>query len=98
MYVISKVSAFLTGIGVLLLLVQVISYFLTSALNPGIPDRDVRLPKNSGNVETYVRHLILVRRDICHQCKVLRKPAAHIVHCSECDVCIEGGLECEMIS
>jgi hypothetical protein len=74
-----KINIILYILGVLLSISQLISYVLTTFLNPGLPLLDYEL--NSENSAIYKK---------CKDCKLLLNKELYYYHCRDCDVCIEG--------
>ena len=95
-------STTFTAIGVILVILQVISYFLVSFLNPG----NICLLYFIYNIYIYIYYLGIPDRNpknwngyprfmdderaFCRRCKVLRIPNSGVYHCRECDLCVEG--------
>jgi len=73
-------SGIVSFFGIMIFLVQFTSYFLTFTINPG-------LPKKRGN-NMKIQDLKNVR--ICGICNVVQDPQERIVHCFDCNICIEG--------
>ena len=72
------------GIGLFIVLFFNASYSYTALINPGLPDRD--LSKYSKEFLADITKTPL----FCQKCKVIKDYQKMIIHCSHCDVCVEG--------
>lgn len=68
------------NIGVLILIIDFISYSLTALINPGLPNNNL-LIINNNNLEN---------NKICDICKIIMRKEDKIEHCNYCNVCIIG--------
>jgi len=76
----------LLGIGIVLLILFIASYACTALKCPGFPDRD--LSKYS---REFIEELVKSGSPrFCPRCKIVKSIWKKTVHCSLCDVCIEG--------
>ena len=66
------------NIGILILIIDYISYTLTMLINPGLPNKDL-LIVNYNNLEN---------TKICDICKIVMRKEDKIEHCNYCNVCI----------
>jgi len=82
-FVISKVSKFATMGGVLLTFLELLAYGLTSWINPGMP----RLEKIEYSEYEKIKDN---KAMFCKICGIVRKKGKHIMHCEDCDICVEG--------
>ena len=72
-------SGIISFFGILIYLVQSTSYFLTVVINPGLAKRKINLKiQDIKNIK------------ICGICNVPQYADENIVHCYDCDICIEG--------
>ena len=82
-FLMAKVSKVCTIIGIILLSLQMISYFLVFAINPGIPKPEHinpnTLKKFESNSKVY-----------CKICHVIKRNWNEVYHCKDCNVCVEG--------
>jgi hypothetical protein len=79
-------------IGNTVFIIQVISQFYTTIVNPGIPHRNNYV--SHGVMETlskYARHneTTLDKYRVCKECNILVKLDQSVIHCEECNICIE---------
>ena len=74
---------FIHIIGIILFIVQSISYLITILMNPGIPTKDLYLEnyKHLDEIGTY---------RICNICKIIMRNDDNTDHCDECNICIVG--------
>ena len=70
-------------IEVLLTILQLLSHAATALINPGMPTAK---PITRERLETIKNN----RRLYCAICKIEIVPEKKIVHCEDCDVCVEG--------
>ena len=70
-------------IGLIIFLIQTISYLITILINPGIPSKDLWLEnyKHLDEIGTY---------RICNVCKIIMRNEDKTDHCDECNICIIG--------
>ena len=70
------------NIGVLIFIIQIISYNIVFLINPGLPEKDLWIENyNSNDLGNY---------RICSICKVIMRDEDEIEHCDDCNVCIIG--------
>ena len=67
-------------LGLIIYIFQILSYFLSFSLNPGVVIRNSQDLVNK----------TLIDVKICAICRIFQDPNLKISHCKECDICIEG--------
>jgi hypothetical protein len=72
-------SGMISFFGIFIYVIQSISYFLTVVINPGLAKRKVNMK---------IQDLRNVK--ICGTCNVVQYPDENIVHCFDCNICVEG--------
>jgi hypothetical protein len=73
---------FIRNLGVVISLVQILSYSYTALANPGIPNKVFAISNlNAINIKN---------KKICTKCQIVLIPEHNVEHCSDCGVCIEG--------
>ena len=75
-----KISGFLNFIGVLIYLTFVFSYSYTALINPGYPKHDIDSETGEPRKKFY----------FCSTCKMWVSREKKTLHCSDCNICIEG--------
>lgn len=74
------ISTSMRVIGLLVYLLQIISYSYTFLVNPGLPDKSMSIEMNSEKTNL----------KICHRCGIVILPNMKINHCEDCNVCVVG--------
>jgi len=72
-------------LGFIITITQFITYHMTCFLNPGIPNRDL-----SRYDQAFLAEIYKDNRRFCAICNLVKQEGSFIVHCQECDVCVEG--------
>ena len=90
----NKVYSLPRNIGVGIFLIQNLSYWYTALANPGIP---IKYHLNNMNLENIVEEKGSRKikssdksHRICRVCNILINIDLDMIHCDECDVCVEG--------
>ena len=74
-------------IGVCIMFTQVVSYFLTAIINPGIPKRDLFIMKGNKKLQT---DELVGKMKWCEYCDIINKEESNTRHCYDCEICVEG--------
>ena len=83
MLIIREFTSFLNIImGIFIYLIQFTSYLLTVLINQGYPSKN----KNNDIINNHTSRVVA----ICSVCKLENEMGNKIVHCYECDICVEG--------
>jgi len=82
---------FIKILGIILIIIQIFSYLITSTINPGLPKRKYQYyathPQKNNNYRQ------------CNFCKLWVRTNILTIHCYECNCCIEGqDHHCQWIS
>ena len=73
---------FILTIAIILCLIQLLSYFLTATINPGLPKYEYQFKANSPGSKGNYRK--------CKECHLWIDCNAITYHCFDCNVCCEG--------
>jgi hypothetical protein len=89
----SSITWMLKVIGLLLYLIQICSHLFTLFANPGLPDKNNYISEevigiivknaeyNSNCLKNYIK---------CETCNILVNAKSEVIHCKDCNLCIEG--------
>jgi hypothetical protein len=80
-------------LGNLLYITQLISQQYTAFVNPGIPHRNNYV--SQGVMETISKYIknndtTFDKYRVCKQCNILVKLENSVMHCEDCNICVEG--------